>query len=117
MRDRARELGAVVWGCVLFIVALALIGSFFLVSRPGVLAWEREAVVQSQSYTDSRQRELLLYLEEYHSLNVQALQTQNPEAVTAYRSQQQALVSRMRQAASTMPRQNVPPEVARVIGY
>lgn len=101
------------WTIFLFILTTALGGAGLLTYRYR-LNLETAAIHQSNGFVEARVAELNAAAADYNRLAVQA--ATSPELSGAIAGQQQAIVERMRAAASGIPAKYVPDAAAVIIG-
>ena len=102
--------GFLVW-CIVAAVGVILFVGILMAANPGFLALERWSVVNSNSYVQSRQGELLRLQKEYNRLEILAIDAKNRQDVPSeqtYRAQQRTVVLQMENIAATMNPSDIP---------
>jgi|WetSurMetagenome_2_1015567.scaffolds.fasta_scaffold789879_2 hypothetical protein len=95
--------------CVIAVAFTALNGE---VLYPWWLSMQRKGVEQSKSFTDSNNSMLQTYMLEYSRLDTKIAEAQGNDAVvSAYKSQQKAIITKMCTEISTMNKSTVNPDV------
>lgn len=111
VKYRGSELRDTVWYSFLVVVAVVVVVGGLYVMAPAWLGLERNAIVNSNAFVQSRQGELLRLQTSYDNLQVQIVQARNANdqaSVDAYSAQQRAIANQIRQIESTMNQQDIP---------
>lgn len=103
------------WGLFLFVFGTIMAGGNLAV-RKYRLNLETAAIHESNGFVQARVAELSAAAADYNRLTVQAAQSADPALSGAIHGQQQAIVERMRAAASGIPAKYVPDAAAMIIG-
>lgn len=104
-----------IWG--LSIVGVMIVGAFLVYGvKPAIERMNTEAARNSQGYVETKQALLIGLLEDYMQLGqeISALTAEGEryqQTIDDKRSQQKAIVSRIRTECSTMKQQDIPLEV------
>lgn len=114
VKDRSEELGGAVWYPLLALVAIVIIagGSFAFNAwvYPQWLAYQRQSVEQSKSFTDANNNMLETYKLEYARLETKKAEAAGDDVKAAYTAQQGAIVTKMCRQISTMSGGTVNPQ-------
>ncbi len=118
MRTGARQSAIMLWSTVLAALCLVIMGVTLFgldaILYPLQLKVEREAVLQSQGYVDGSITGLENYKLEYMRLESKIAEArQNTAVITAYQSQQKAILGSMCSITVKMKVETVPDTIAR----
>jgi hypothetical protein len=114
MREQVSDAGyAIGYTLIALFCVVVFIGGLYLLA-PAWLGLERHAIVQSESYVQSRQQELTRLQTKHDQLQGQinqARQAGNDQGAHDLETEQRGVDTQIRQIRSTMPNGTIPPEV------
>lgn len=111
-RENREASGLAVWWVILgFALVMAASFGYLFLLKP-MMNLETQANRASFQYTDTKQRQLLMYISQYETLDADIASVEGqPEVVAAKKAQQRALYNRIKAEAALIDPSQVPNSV------